>query len=509
MSDRGSRRHVVRASRGAVTEGRSRNLARGHRPALDGTPSSTARLEDDDRPRVVHDRLEVVHDYRPGRSRPRMQARYLLIAGDLSVALFYILLHPANLRVLLLTLALTMTLFASGHLYSPRLHLSLLDETPALLGRMATSIGVVALFLAVSSGRSVRHFLVLASLGALLQLMMRGIVFAFLRLARKRGLVSHRTVFLGGGMVTQKLAATLRNHPEYGLRAVGCVDRTRPVPETEEVAPWLGSTDQLEQILDMHGVNILIIAFGNEKEEDLVALIRQRAFARRQVFVVPRMFEMDVAQRAGDHIGAYPIVRLPRRALSGPSWRFKRAFDLVVASLAMICLAPVLLACAIAVRLEGGRGVIFRQVRIGKDGEPFELLKFRSMRPEAPGDADVTWNIKGNPRVGPVGRVLRKTSLDELPQLWNIIRGDMTIVGPRPERPYFVEQFSADFPRYPHRHRVPVGLTGLAQVSGLRGDTSIEDRARYDNFYIESWSFWLDLKVLLRTVREVVRGGGG
>ena len=131
------------------------------------------------------------------------------------------------------------------------------------------------------------------------------------------------------------------------------------------------------------------------------------------------------------------------------------------------------------------------------------------MRPEVPGSGDVTWNIKDNPRVGPVGRVLRKTSLDELPQLWNIIRGDMTIVGPRPERPYFVEQFSADFPRYPHRHRVPVGLTGLAQVSGLRGDTSIEDRARYDNFYIESWSFWLDLKVLVRTVREVVRGGGG
>ena len=195
--------------------------------------------------------------------------------------------------------------------------------------------------------------------------------------------------------------------------------------------------------------------------------------------------------------------------MSGPSWRFKRAFDLVVASLALVLLFPLLVACAIAVRVEGGKGFIFRQVRIGKDGEPFELLKFRSMRPEVPGSGDVTWNIKDNPRVGPVGRVLRKTSLDELPQLWNIIRGDMTIVGPRPERPYFVEQFSADFPRYPHRHRVPVGLTGLAQVSGLRGDTSIEDRARYDNFYIESWSFWLDLKVLVRTVREVVRGGGG
>jgi exopolysaccharide biosynthesis polyprenyl glycosylphosphotransferase len=446
---------------------------------------------------------------RPASRRRRLQARHLLIAGDLSVAGFYLLLQPSELGYLLVTLGLTMLLFGTGRLYRPRLHLSLLDEAPALLGRIATSIGLVALVLSVSMSRAVGPFLKLAVAGAVLQLVIRCFVFIFLRTARKRGVVSHRTVFLGGGVITQKLATTLRNHPEYGLRAVGCVDRTRPVPETEEVAPWLGTTDNLGQILEKHSIDILIIAFGDEKEENIVELIRARALAQRQVFVVPRMFEMDVTRRGGDHIGAYPIVRLPRRALSGPSWRFKRAFDLVVASIALVVLSPLLVACALAVRFEGGKGFIFRQVRIGKDGEPFELLKFRSMRPEVPGSGDVTWNIKDNPRVGPVGRVLRKTSLDELPQLWNIIRGDMTIVGPRPERPYFVEQFSADFPRYPHRHRVPVGLTGLAQVSGLRGDTSIEDRARYDNFYIESWSFWLDLKVLLRTVREVVRGGGG
>ena len=343
MSDRGSRRHVVRMARVAAGDSRAHTpMTREHRasaPSADATEAGSAALQLDaeDRPKVVRDRLEVVHQPEPrGSAGPRrMQARYLLVAGDLSVAVFYLLLSPSNLSVLLITLALTMVLFATGHLYSPRLHLSLLDETPALLARIATSIGVVALFLSVSNGRSVRHFLTLACVGALLQLVLRGIVFAFLRTARKRGVVSHRTVFLGGGVVTQKLAATLRNHPEYGLRAVGCVDRTRPVPETEEVAPWLGTTDNLGQILDKHGVNILIIAFGNEKEEHLVELIRQRPFSQRQVFVVPRMFEMDVTRRGGDHIGAYPIVRLPRRALSGPSWRFKRAFDLVVASLAL------------------------------------------------------------------------------------------------------------------------------------------------------------------------------
>jgi lipopolysaccharide/colanic/teichoic acid biosynthesis glycosyltransferase len=130
------------------------------------------------------------------------------------------------------------------------------------------------------------------------------------------------------------------------------------------------------------------------------------------------------------------------------------------------------------------------------------------MRPATAAEGDTRWSIAQDDRVGRVGRVLRATSLDELPQLWNILRGEMTIVGPRPERPHFVERFSAEHPRYGHRHRVPAGLTGLAQVSGLRGDTPISDRARFDNFYIEHWSLWLDIKVVLRTIAEVFRGGG-
>jgi hypothetical protein len=152
---------------------------------------------------------------------------------------------------------------------------------------------------------------------------------------------------------------------------------------------------------------------------------------------------------------------------------------------------------------------IFRQERIGLNGRRFEVLKFRSMRPVNEQESQTNWSIAHDNRVGPVGRFIRKTSIDELPQLWNILRGEMTVVGPRPERPFFVEQFSAEHPEYAMRHRVPVGLTGLAQVSGLRGDTSISDRARFDNYYVENWSLWLDVKVVLRTAAEVFRGGGG
>ena len=223
-----------------------------------------------------------------------------------------------------------------------------------------------------------------------------------------------------------------------------------------------------------------------------------------ELLVVPRMHHFHTQTGMADHIGSIPIMRIRNPNLHGPARLIKRGFDIAVAVMAPIILLPVLVAAALAVRIEGGPGVIFRQVRVGRDGKHFELLKFRSMRPADELESQTKWCVATDDRVGPVGRFLRCTSIDELPQLWNILRGDMTLVGPRPERPHFVEQFSTQFDRYAHRHRVQVGLTGFAQVSGLRGDTSIADRARYDNFYIENWSLWLDIKIILRTFREVL-----
>ena len=177
-------------------------------------------------------------------------------------------------------------------------------------------------------------------------------------------------------------------------------------------------------------------------------------------------------------------------------------------ALALVVLSPAAAACALAVRLEGGPGVIFRQERVGCDGVRFQLLKFRSMRPANEQESKTQWNIANDDRLGPVGRMLRITSLDELPQLFNILRGDMSLVGPRPERPHFVEEFGRAVPRLRGSAPGPCGLTGWAQIHGLRGDTSIEERARMDNFYIENWSLWLDFKILLRTSVSVFRAPG-
>jgi len=225
------------------------------------------------------------------------------------------------------------------------------------------------------------------------------------------------------------------------------------------------------------------------------------------VLVVPRLHHFQTQTGRADRISSIPIMRIRTPNLVGPGRWVKRAFDVLVAATGLIVLSPLLAAIAVAVRTEGP-GVIFRQARVGKRGRTFDVLKFRSMRPADEHESATNWSIAGDDRVGRVGRFLRRTSLDEVPQLWNILRGDMSLVGPRPERPHFVEQFSAQFDRYAHRHRVKAGLTGMSQVSGLRGDTSIADRARYDNYYIENWTLWLDVKIIMRTVSEVLFARG-
>ncbi|MDX6223139.1 MAG: hypothetical protein QOD91_2193, partial [Frankiales bacterium] len=228
-----------------------------------------------------------------------------------------------------------------------------------------------------------------------------------------------------------------------------------------------------------------------------------------EIFFVPRLFEMHHISRDMDQVWGLPLVRLRRAAFRTFSWRLKRLMDVLASGFALFLLSPLMAAIALAVRFEGGPGIIFRQERVGLDGRPFQVMKFRSLKPVDADESQTKWNIAHDDRLGPIGRILRKTSLDELPQLINILRGDMTLVGPRPERPHFVAQFTESFPRYTARHRVPAGLTGWAQVHGLRGDTSIEDRARFDNYYLENWSLWADVKIILRTVASVVRGSGG
>ena len=407
--------------------------------------------------------------------------------------------HAVVTMAVLATLLLT-----GGGRYRARLHLSVLDELPTIVTRLLTATAAVALVIVyLHQKEQVLTFIETASQAIALVLVGRVFTTRLIAFARQRGIAKYHTVLIGGGPLAAELARTLEHHPTYGLRVDGFVDDGDNFPAAEFL-PRLGGLADLDLAVVATQASTLLVADGSFEERALMDAVRTEECQTADLLVVPRMHYFHTQTGMADHIGSIPIMRIRSPNLRGPARLIKRVFDIVIAVAASIVLSPILAAAAIAVRIEGGPGVIFRQVRVGRDGKRFELLKFRSMRPEDESESETRWCVAADARVGPVGRFLRCTSIDELPQLWNIIRGDMTLVGPRPERPHFVELFSVQFDRYAQRHRVQAGLTGFAQVSGLRGDTSIADRARYDNFYIENWSLWLDIKIILRTFREVL-----
>jgi exopolysaccharide biosynthesis polyprenyl glycosylphosphotransferase len=396
----------------------------------------------------------------------------------------------------------TLLLAGGGRCVAP-LHLSVLDELPTIVTRLLTAVAAVsAVILYLHQRSAVLVFFETACQAVALVIVGRVITTRLIAMGRRSGIARHHTVLIGGGPVAAELARILVEHREYGLSLDGFVDDGDHSP-VEEYLPWLGRLADLDMAVLTSGADTLLVADGSFEENALIAAVRTEACQHAELLVVPRMHHFHTQTGMADHIGSIPIMRIRNPNLRCPTRLIKRGFDVMVAVMALTILLPVLFLAALAVRIEGGPGIIFRQVRVGRDGKHFELLKFRTMRPANDLESQTMWCVADANRVGAVGRFLRCTSIDELPQLWNILRGDMTVVGPRPERPHFVDQFSTQFDRYAYRHRVQVGLTGFAQVSGLRGDTSIADRARYDNFYIENWSLWLDIKIILRTFREV------
>lgn len=393
--------------------------------------------------------------------------------------------------------------------YRARLNLSVLDELPVLLANLLAAAAIVGIVIALRHEQdSVTTFLSNTAIAIALVVAGRVVTGQLISLGRRSRITVHRTLLIGGGRIATELQLILGNEPRYGLSVVGFVD-DRPNQDGAHGAPWFGNLSSLNRVVRETGADVLLVTDGSLSEKTLGEALRAQPCMPCDLLVVPRMpdFNTQIGQ-SSDHIGSIPIMRIRTPNLDGPARAVKRGFDIVVAGALLILVSPILLVCAVALWIEGGPDVIFRQARVGRNGQVFDCLKLRSMRPADVAESSTNWSIANDKRVSRIGRFLRRTSLDELPQLWNIIRGDMTLVGPRPERPHFVEQFAAKHDDYHHRHRVRAGLTGFAQVSGLRGDTSIADRARFDNYYIENWTLWLDIKILLRTFSELVFARG-
>ena len=379
-------------------------------------------------------------------------------------------------------------------------------DLPWLLARLAVPLLLMAGVAPLLNlpGSSLTRLACTASAAAVLVLTGRGVVYTAIRAVRRRGSLLARALIVGAGEVAAEVDRALREHREYGLVPVGFVDMPPDRYEEHVAMPVLGGPDELAAIVERAQVSAVIIAFGTMGEDRMTEVVRVCEPLAVEVYVVPRFFDVGIAPAGllAEDVWGIPLIRLRRPAPRPVARLVKRCFDVVVAGIGLLVTAPVLLAVAVAVHLSSPGPVLFRQWRVGRNGRRFEVLKFRTMLVND--DADTTWSVQDDRRVTPVGRFLRRSCLDELPQLFNVLRGDMSLVGPRPERPYFAQRFSDHVPRYDGRHRVPAGMTGWAQVHGLRGDTPIPDRVRFDNYYIEHWSLWLDIVILTRTLVSVV-----
>ncbi|MEO3825731.1 sugar transferase [Actinomadura sp. B10D3] len=402
-----------------------------------------------------------------------------------------VLAGPAALAITLLN--------ASGGLYRMRRSPSLLADLPPLLARAAlVGAGAAALLADPAAWPWITAVALTVQAGG------RACVNAAVRTYRCRRSKARPALVVGTGAMAEHVLDVLRERGEYGLAAVGQVTAGRP-PGHPGAAPLLGDTSDLPAIVTEHRIGTLVVVAEDVHPHRLDAVLRVSfGLPCETLLVQPPSDVVPVVPARREYLAGLPCARVGGPLHDPVARRAKRALDVVIAVLVLVPVLPLLAVCAAAVRIEGGSGVLFRQRRIGLGGEEFVLLKFRTLKPADEHESDTRWTVKNDGRMGRVGRFLRNTSLDELPQLWNVIRGDMSLVGPRPERPHFVEQFSRSCPGYMLRHRAPAGMTGWAQVHGFRGDTSIELRARLDNHYIDHWSLTADLRILLLTARAML-----
>ncbi|KPH21205.1 UDP-phosphate galactose phosphotransferase [Rhodococcus sp. ADH] len=432
-------------------------------------------------------------------------------------ALTSILLHPP-MWCFAVFVPLVVIVMGARSLYRRSLNRRFLDEFYGILssGSIAAMLLLCALVLfgiADRPGAAVTKLWVCASVlipfGRLIRVVLQR------RLQRRSRLVSP-TLVIGSGQVTQHVIARMIAAPEHGMNPVGVLSDETHISSDQgaeaDQVPYLGTVDRLEAVIAETQAERLVIAFTKVHGELLTGSVRIAHRHGLRVWVVPRMYEVIGSKSLIDHIGGMPLLSVPHTNPRGWQFRVKHVSDRIAAGCILFALSPLFLTLMLLVRWSSPGPIFFAQERVGRNGQIFGCLKFRSMR--LPDPDHVTFvpkigsapgGVEGTDRRTRIGKLMRSTSMDELPQLLNVLRGDMSLVGPRPERPEFVTLFEAQIRRYGERHRVKAGVTGWAQVNGLRGQTSIADRAEWDNYYIENWSLWLDIKILMLTVLAVFK----
>lgn len=416
------------------------------------------------------------------------------------------------LYTVLVNLVFMATFFVSG-LYTMKRGVSRVDEAIKVV--LAVSLGTFAAYIANGLlplfGRSslpltatIAGFCWVAAI--LVTILLRVIYHALLRKLRLLGFDIRRVLIVGARDPGRLVNRTISRSPELGYRVQGFLSEGEAVGNMVDGIPVLGRPGAIGRVIRATQADEVIIALSNRASIDVLEIVALAEDEAVEIKLYPDTFQLvtnnDVS--VGD-VSGLPLLSVKNVALDNPvNQMLKRMLDVVVAGIVLTMTAPVMLLIALLIKLESPGPVFFVQERVGLDGKPFPVIKFRGMRHDAPQLG--TWTTRDDPRVTKLGAFLRRYSVDELPQFINVLRGEMSIVGPRPEQPVWVERFSQSIPRYMRRHKQKAGITGWAQVNGLRGDTSIEERTRYDLYYVHNWSLLFDLKIIIKTAVGILTG---
>jgi Undecaprenyl-phosphate glucose phosphotransferase len=379
------------------------------------------------------------------------------------------------------------------------------------LGTLLQGIVIVAVLAALASysvrGELARSVLVLFSLLAATTLCGSRIVSRqILRALRRRGRNLRHVLLVGTGETAEGLARKIQSRPDFGFALEGVV-----APDASGVGrlvagvPVIGGIEELPALVERTGAEIVYLALARSEAEAETAALEKLADTTAAVRMVPDLARAFMLTASVEDLDGTPVILVTETPERGWASVAKRLFDLLAAAALLLLLSPLLLVVAIWVKLDSPGPVFYAQERVGFNGRRFRMLKFRTMREDAEAEGAPGWTRPGDPRRTRAGAVLRPLSLDELPQLWNVLLGHMSLVGPRPERPVYVDQFRGSIRRYYLRHHMKAGITGWAQVNGLRGDTPLDRRIEYDLYYIQNWSMLFDLKILALTALRVFR----
>jgi exopolysaccharide biosynthesis polyprenyl glycosylphosphotransferase len=398
-------------------------------------------------------------------------------------------------------------LFNGRKMYSPRRVIYFSDEFFAIVRVVA--LGMLIVMAAAFFYRAFSYSrLVFALLGVFSVALIsagRYLLLKFEQRRYRRGKDVKRVLIVGTNAFAARIYQTLTHKPYLGYTVVGyCSINGRGA--MDEQALRIGSVQDVPSLITTHAIDIVLVALHYTDHTKLYEMVKECEGLNTDIYLVPDTLELMTNQVRIKEIEGIPFLKI--KAVPMTTWNhiMKRTFDLVVATIVLILASPLLLLLCLAIKLDSPGPIFFLQERVGLDGQPFQVIKFRTMRVDAEKATGPVFAQKDDPRTTRIGRLLRRFSLDELPQVLNVLKGEMSLVGPRPERPYFVEQFKKEIPKYLDRHRVKTGMTGWAQVNGLRGNAPIEERTKYDIYYIENWSLVFDMKIILKTIRAVLFG---